>query len=41
VAPFDPVSLGAAVVLLLACAAMALLGPVRRATRVDPIAVLR
>jgi hypothetical protein len=41
VAPFDPVSLGAAVVLLLACAAMALFGPVRRATQVDPIAVLR
>jgi hypothetical protein len=41
VAPFDPVALGAAVVLLLACAAVALLVPVRRATRVDPITVLR
>jgi ABC-type antimicrobial peptide transport system permease subunit len=41
VAPFDPVALGAAVAALLACAAVALLGPVRRAARVDPIAVLR
>ena len=41
VAPFDPVALGAAVLLLLACATIALLGPVRRATRVDPITVLR
>ena len=41
VAPFDPIALGMAVVLLLACAAVALLGPVRRATRVDPITVLR
>ena len=41
VAPFDPVALGAAGMLLLACAAGALLVPVRRATRVDPIAALR
>ncbi|HEX8271013.1 MAG TPA: ABC transporter permease [Longimicrobiaceae bacterium] len=41
VVPFDPVALGAAAVALLACAAVALLVPVRRATRVDPVAVLR
>ena len=41
VAPFDPVALGTAGALLLACAAAALLVPVRRATRVDPIATLR
>ena len=41
VAPFDPVALGASATLLLACAAVALLVPVRRATRVDPIATLR
>ncbi len=41
VEPFDPVALGAAVAALLACATVALLVPVRRATRVDPIEVLR
>jgi putative ABC transport system permease protein len=41
VPPFDPVALGAAALTLLACAAAALLVPVRRATRVDPITVLR
>jgi putative ABC transport system permease protein len=41
VAPFDPLALGAASVVLLVCAAAALLVPVRRATRVDPITVLR
>ena len=41
VAPFDPLTLGAAVLLLLVCASIALLGPVRRASRVDPISVLR
>ena len=41
VAPFDPVTLVVAVVLLLVCASIALLGPVRRASRVDPISVLR
>ncbi|MBV9772512.1 MAG: ABC transporter permease [Gemmatimonadetes bacterium] len=41
VAPFDPVTLGVAVVALLACATVALLVPVRRATRVDPNMVLR
>jgi ABC-type antimicrobial peptide transport system permease subunit len=35
------VALGAAAALLLACAAVALLVPVRRATRVDPISALR
>jgi putative ABC transport system permease protein len=41
VAPFDPMALGLAIVLLFASAAVALLVPVRRATRVDPIAALR
>ena len=41
VAPFDPVALGVAVVLLLASAMVALLVPVRRATRIDPITALR
>jgi putative ABC transport system permease protein len=41
VGPFDPVALGVAVTTLLVCAALALLAPVRRATRVDPIAALR
>jgi predicted permease len=41
VAPFDPVALGIAVILLLASATIALLVPVRRATRVDPISALR
>jgi ABC-type antimicrobial peptide transport system permease subunit len=41
VAQFDPISIGAAVLLLLFCAALALLVPVRRASRVDPISVLR
>jgi putative ABC transport system permease protein len=41
VRPFDPVSLSAAVLALLVCGTVALLVPVRRATRVDPITVLR
>jgi putative ABC transport system permease protein len=41
VAPFDPLTIGAAVVVLLICSVMALLVPVRKATRVDPITVLR
>jgi predicted permease len=41
VRPFDPVALGAAGVILCLCAAVALLVPVRRATRADPITVLR
>ena len=39
--PYDPIALGVAGVTLLACATVALLVPVRRATRVDPITVLR
>ena len=38
---FDPLTIGGAVVVLLICASVALLVPVRRATRVDPITVLR
>jgi putative ABC transport system permease protein len=41
VPPFDPVALGLAVAVLLACATVALLAPVRRATRVDPATALR
>jgi len=41
VTPFDPVTLVATALMLLACAWIALLGPVRRATQVDPINVLR
>ena len=41
VAPFDLVALGAAVAALVACATLALLAPVRRATRADPVSVLR
>jgi ABC-type antimicrobial peptide transport system permease subunit len=41
VRPFDPVTLVAATLVLLACGAVALLVPVRRATRVDPISALR
>ena len=41
VRPFDPIVLGVSALVLLACAAVALLVPVRRATRVDPIATLR
>ena len=38
---FDPVALGLALAALLVCAGVALLVPVRRASRVDPITVLR
>lgn len=38
---FDPLTIGAAVLVLLVCAGIALLVPVRRATQVDPITVLR
>ena len=38
---FDPLTIGAAVLVLLACAGAALMAPVRRATQADPIAVLR
>jgi ABC-type antimicrobial peptide transport system permease subunit len=41
VEPFDPPTLVAAVLTLVACGALALMGPVRRATRADPIRVLR
>jgi putative ABC transport system permease protein len=41
VAPLDPVAIGVAVVTLLVCAGVALLVPVRRASKVDPISVLR
>jgi predicted permease len=41
VSQFDPVALGLAVLMLIAFGAVALLVPVRRATRVDPISVLR
>ena len=37
VPPFDPIALGVSVVTLLVCATIALLVPVRRAARVDPI----
>lgn len=38
---FDPIAIGIAVATLLICACAALLIPVRRASRVDPITVLR
>jgi predicted permease len=41
VPPFDPVALGGAIMLFLACATVALLAPVRRATKVDPLVALR
>jgi predicted permease len=41
VSRFDPIALGLAALLLLACGTVALLVPVRRATRADPISVLR
>jgi hypothetical protein len=41
VPPFDPFTIAGAVLVLLLCAGVALLVPVRRATRVDPISVLR
>jgi putative ABC transport system permease protein len=41
VPPFDPIALGAALVILLCAAALALVVPLRRATRVDPAVALR
>ena len=41
VSPYDPVALGTTVVVLVTCAAVALLVPVRRAMRVDATAALR
>ena len=38
---FDPIALGSALAALVACATVALLVPVHRATRVDPIVALR
>jgi ABC-type antimicrobial peptide transport system permease subunit len=38
---FDPVTLVATTLILVFCSALALLLPVRRVTRVDPVAVLR
>jgi putative ABC transport system permease protein len=40
-APLDVVALGSAVTALLVCATVALLVPVRRATRVNPTTVMR
>ena len=37
----DPLAIGAAMSVLVVCAALALLAPIRRATSVDPITVLR
>jgi putative ABC transport system permease protein len=41
VPPFDPVAIGIAVAMLITCATIALLIPLRRATRVDPATALR
>jgi ABC-type antimicrobial peptide transport system permease subunit len=41
VSPLDPVAIGAAILALVACAAVALFVPVRRAVRCDPGVVLR
>jgi ABC-type antimicrobial peptide transport system permease subunit len=41
VTPFDPLTLSVAVATLLVCAIVALLIPVRQATRVDPVVALR
>jgi ABC-type antimicrobial peptide transport system permease subunit len=41
VPPFDPIALGGAVAILVGCGTVALLIPVRRATRVDPMVALR
>jgi predicted permease len=37
----DPLAIGAAVLVLVVCAGLALMAPIRRATRVDPITILR
>jgi ABC-type antimicrobial peptide transport system permease subunit len=39
--PFDPRTLVASVAVLVACAAIALIVPLYRATRVDPVVALR
>ena len=41
IAPLDPIALGTALGALLVCGFIAIIPPVRRATRVDPIDVLR
>ncbi len=41
VPPFDPIALGMAVAIMLGCATVALLIPVLRATKVDPLIALR
>jgi putative ABC transport system permease protein len=41
VPPLDPIALGSAVAILMGCATVASLIPVRRATRVDPMVALR
>jgi putative ABC transport system permease protein len=41
VQPFDAVTLVVTAMMIVACASIALLAPVRRATRVDPISVMR
>ena len=41
VSPFDPITVGASVAILATCATIALLIPVRRATRVDAAVALR
>lgn len=41
VQPFDPMTLGLSVAILVGCATIALLVPLRRATRVDPAIALR
>jgi predicted permease len=41
VSPFDPLTVGGAVAILVTCAALALLIPLRRATRVDAATALR
>ena len=41
VEPFDPLTLVVTALMIVACASIALLAPVRRATQVDPISVMR
>jgi putative ABC transport system permease protein len=41
VRPFDPVTLVVTAMMIVACASLALLAPLRRATQVDPISVMR